>query len=265
MKTGVLFFAINNGHYDYLKIAAWNAKNVRRWLDTEIAVVTNQTNVPDVFDYVINIDNVSSNQRYFPDLNLKGNWFNTNRLDAFNLTPFDQTLVLDVDYVVCSSDLHNIIKLNKDFLCFKHAYDITNTNVTFNDLNYFGEHRFPMAWATVMCFTRSNHAEFIFDSMKMIRDNWQHYRNVYKIIRPDYRNDYALSIALGLVSGHTNKVDYIPWSLATVPPEVEIDNIKDDEYFLKFERNNKPSWLSCKAIDFHALGKANLEKLISAN
>jgi len=262
LKTGVMFYAINNGHYDYLKIAAWNADNVRRWLDVEVAVVTNEQDVPDKFDHVIKVNPKSTNERYFPDLQVKGNWYNTNRVDAFELTPFDRTLVVDVDYVICSPDLNTAIQSEKDFLCFKNAYDVTMSAKGFNDLNYFGEHNFPMSWATVMAFNQSKQSKYIFESMRMIRDKWEHYRNIYKITRKDFRNDYALSIALGIVSGHTNKIDYIPYQLATVPPEVKIKQINQDEYYLTMVRNNKPTWLSLKAIDFHAMSKSSLEQLI---
>ena len=262
MKSGVLLFALNNGHYDYVKMAAWNADNIRRWLNVEVAMVTNVDSVPDKFDHVIYARETLSNQRYFPDLATKGHWYNTNRIDAFELSPFDRTLVLDVDYVVATNDLARVLEMQQDFLCFRNAYDVSNSDPSFNDLNYFGEHRFPMSWATVMVFNRTQQTEFVFDSMRMIRDNWDHYRNIYKIMRKDYRNDYALSIALGLVSGHTNQINYIPWALATVPPTVEVHKIDYDEYYFSFKRNNKSTWMSFKNIDFHMLGKVDMENLI---
>ena len=41
MTTGVLIFAFNNEHIDYLAMANWSAQNIRRHLNLPVAVVTN--------------------------------------------------------------------------------------------------------------------------------------------------------------------------------------------------------------------------------
>ena len=97
-------------------------------------------------------------------------------MDVYNLSPYDETLVLDADYVVCSDQLNRLFEMSPDFLAPITAYDVTNTR-TFDDLNWFGNNRMPMAWATVMRFRRSLLSKSVFDMMSMIRNNWQHYRN----------------------------------------------------------------------------------------
>ena len=42
MTSGVLIFAFNNEHIDYLAMANWSAKNIRRHLQLPVAVVTDQ-------------------------------------------------------------------------------------------------------------------------------------------------------------------------------------------------------------------------------
>ena len=61
--------------------------------------------------------------------------------------------------------------------------------------------------------------------MNMIKSNWRHYKDLYHITGTNYRNDYALSIALGLVSGHTLKVDSIPWPMPSVLPNTELSKV----------------------------------------
>jgi len=123
----------------------------------------------------------------------------------------------------------------------------------------------PMWWATVMMFRKSNHARLIFESMQMIRDNWTHYRNLYKNTTATYRNDHALSIALGIVNGHTLTHAGIPWKLASLTPEHKLTQLDQDSYRVDFiNTENKPRWIELRQ-DFHAMGKQQLGEIVASN
>ena len=121
----------------------------------------------------------------------------------------------------------------------------------------------PMWWATVLMFRKGDTAQYIFDCMDMIRNNWKHYKDLYHITGSHYRNDYALSIALGIVSGHTLKVDNIPWMLASVLPEHEITQI-DDHFEIKYQDQGRPKRMTWHGTDFHAMGKKHLGDIIAS-
>jgi hypothetical protein len=265
MKTGALIFAFNNEEIDYVNMAAWSAKNIRRHLDIPTAIVTDADTVPDVFEHVIRVPKTGTDTRYFEDVGSTVTWHNANRVDAYRLTPWDQTLVLDADYVVASDALACVLSMPQDFTCHNQARDMTMTN-DFAGLNQFGEHRLPMWWATVMMFRKSNTAQYIFDCMNMVRDNWEHYRNLYGIQKKTYRNDFALSIGLGIVSGHTQHVDNIKWSLASIMPEYDLTEIEQDFYEVTYkDSSNLSRTLSWKGIDFHAMGKRHLGDIVAKN
>jgi hypothetical protein len=191
-------------------------------------------------------------------------WLNTSRVDAYDLTPWDRTLVLDADYVVATDQLAALLDADQDFLAHKKAYDATGCN-DFVGLNSFGQHRMPMWWATVMMFRRSDHARLIFDAMRMVRDNWSHYRQLYKIPQATYRNDHALSIALLICDGHSIDHAAIPWSLATVLPEVKLDRTTPDRYRAEFvNTENQLRWIDITQ-DFHAMGKTQLEAMVASS
>jgi hypothetical protein len=156
------------------------------------------------FEQVIPAAAVSESRRVFQDTPGSVTWYNSNRTDAYTLSPWSQTLVLDADYVVASNQLATLLSIDKDFIAHQTAYDVTG-HPEFNENNYFGRNRMPMSWATVMMFRRSRQAEMIFECMAMIKKNWHHYTALYGVNRPTYRNDYALSIALNIVSGHTQQ------------------------------------------------------------
>ena len=264
MTTGALIFAFNNEHTDYIAMAAWSADRIHRHLDIPVAVITDCTDASRLakFDHVIQADPASGGTRYFDDYKETVTWYNASRSDAYSLTPWDQTLLLDADYVVCGNELKMVLAASQEFMCHRLAWDITGIT-DFSGLNYFGQHKMPMWWATVIMFRRGNTAQYIFDSMNMIRNNWKHYKDLYHITGSQYRNDFALSIALGIVSGHTLKVDNMPWRLASVLPEHELTQIDDDLFEIKYQDQGKLRRVTL-SMDFHAMGKKHLGDIIAS-
>jgi len=250
MTTGALIFARNNEHTDYVAMAHWSAKNIERHIGIPTHIVTDDSRT-------------DSGSRNFLDTGA-GTWHNTNRMDAYKLSPWDRTLVLDADYVVASDQLRSVLDSDQDFLAHRWAYDVTGCN-NFEGLNYFGDVRMPMWWATVMVFNKSRQAELIFDTMAMVRDNWEHYRNIYKNNKPTYRNDHALSIALLVVNGHTLNHRAIPWQLASLTPEHQLTQIDQDRYRIDFvNTEGRPRWIELRQ-DFHAMGKQQLGDIVASS
>ena len=262
MTTGALIFAYNNEQTDYVAMAAWTAQNIRRHLGIPVALVTDRPTKLQ-FEQVILQESSSDNGRYFSDYKTNVIWHNKTRVNAYELSPWSQTLVLDADYVVASDQLKTVLNSRENFLAHQCAYDITGLN-NFNGLNYFGAYQMPMWWATVMMFRRSRHAELIFETMSMIRDNWTHYRNLYKNNNATYRNDHALSIALGVVNGHTLDHAGIPWNLASLTPDHTLTQLGPDHYRVDFMNSEqRPKWIELKNQDFHAMGKKTLGEIVA--
>ena len=267
MTRGALIFAFNNEETDYLGMAAWSAKNIKRHLQIPVAVVTdNVARATELeFDHVIPARPQAGGTRYFEDYAKTVTWHNAGRIDAYALTPWDQTLVLDADYVVASTQLLRVLESNKDFLCHRYALDLAKAHRA-DRLNVFGQYDMPMWWATVMMFRKSNTTQYIFDCMQMIRNNWQHYRDLFGIRQTTYRNDFALSIAIGIVSGHTWTMDEIPWTLVSIMPEHELTQDSQDDYRIKYlDQHNKPKYISIAGLDFHAMGKRHLGEIVETN
>ena len=265
MTIGAVIFAFNNSDIDYLAMAAWSADNIKRHLNIPVAVITDVTESAylNKFDQVITASTNSSGQRFFDDIGKSVPWFNSNRTDAYSLSPWDKTLVLDADYIVAGNQLKQVLNTTQDFLCHRYAYDLTGTQ-DFEDLNYFGRHNMPMWWATVMYFNRSQQSKLIFESMSMIKQNWQHYKNIYGTGRSVYRNDHALSISLCMLNGHTINHPVIPWNLASLTHSHKLSQIEQDHYRIDFVNSEKkPRWVDIKNCDFHAMGKGHLGEIIA--
>ena len=264
MTQGALIFAFDNDHIDYVAMAAWSAANIRRHLHIPVAVITDRSDVSG-FDRVIYCDKGGDNHRWFGDFETQMPWHNHTRTDAYQLSPWDQTLLLDADYVVASDQLRSVLDSPQDFLAHRWASDVTGKN-DFSGLNYFGDNRMPQWWATVIMFRKCIHAELIFDAMAMVRDHWTHYRHLYKNNSVSYRNDHALSIALGMVNGHTLDHDDIPWSLSSIVPEHQLTCVGIDRYRVDFvNQENQSRWIEMHGQDFHAMGKKHLGEIVASH
>lgn len=263
MTTGAVIFAYNNEAFDYVRMAAWAAANVRRHLGIPVALITDRLPNGD-FDQVILHPSPAQDHRWFDDVQRRVPWNNWSRPDVYDLTPWDRTLLIDADYVVASDRLRTLIDATGElFVCHDRAQDASGQN-DFVSLNRLGFYDWPLSWATVVVFDRGRHAQSVFDSMKMIRDNWSHYQRIYHDRSKTYRNDHALTIALNMVNGHTSASKHIPWSLLTVMPEQRLTQIDQDHYRLTFRKpDNRWSWIDLQGQDFHAMGKQSLMDLIS--
>jgi hypothetical protein len=266
MTTGALLFAYNNEEFDYVALAAWAARRITKHLEIPVCVVTDQPDSRlDHVQEVIIAAKAEPGTRYFSDVDRTVTWHNTNRMSVYELSPWHRTLVLDADYVVASSQLRCVIDSDQEFLCHRRAYDVTGLS-TFDDLNCFGRHRMPMWWATVMCFDKTPRNEMLFSIMKMIRDNWKHYRDIYSVGRSTYRNDFSLSIALNIMEGHCLENSDIPWDLASVVPGHSIQQLDQDAFVIEFADSDKRRRrIELNQQDFHAMAKQQLGDIVASN
>lgn len=267
MKTGALLFAYNTGDTDYLKIAEFTAKNISRWLGIPTSIVTDDNYESSVFDKVIINQNTKSSKRYFYDRNSSVEWRNSGRSHAYDLTPYDQTLLLDVDYIIASDQLQTVLNSSHDFICPASAIEVSGTK---GDSPTFGKFNMRMFWATVIMFRKTVHTQIIFELMKMIENNFSHYANLYGFPETPYRNDYALSIALSVVSGHLETKNHaIPWPMINIHPEHEVKMVDDDCFEVTYKktsgRREKLFRNKIKNQDIHIMGKSSLEKIIEAS
>lgn len=265
MTTGALIFAYNNEAVDYLSLAQWSARNIQRHLNIPTAVVTDRPEANDMpeFACVVNETTDNDNHRYFHEYRNTLTWYNGNRLDAYRLSPWDQTLVLDADYVVASNQLLTVLESSRDFLAHRWARDITGVS-DFVGNNYFGNYRMPMWWATVMMFRRGAESQRIFATMNMIKQNWTHYRNLYSNNRRSFRNDHALSIALNLANGNNPNYPGIPWDLASMLPNTKIKQLDIDRYQIEYTLpDSRRKYIIIQNQDLHVMEKQQLGDIVA--
>lgn len=217
---GILLFAHNNDQIDYLKLAVICSYLIRANLDhVPIMVITDRGSVKWGIDHwklkehlnllglQINLQAPPArsiqNQREYRDTKyykLTGDFLNTTRSDAFALSPFAETLVIDVDYLVLSEALNLVWGCKEDLMMNTSAISLLH-----EPLGGF-EHRInpygiKMSWATVFYFKKTEFTKLFFDFVNHIKDHWQFYKLVYGFPGSMYRNDFAFSIARHTLSG----------------------------------------------------------------
>lgn len=263
MTRGVVFFAFNNDSVDYIKLAKWAARRVNHYLDLPCSLITDRRSLAvQGFDRVLECAASSDHTRWFADSAVAASWYNYNRYKIYELTPYDQTLLLDVDYVVCSNYLNHVWSHPAEIVCAGTAFDVTGLN-NFDEHNYFGRIRMPSAWATVIKFERGILSQTVFDIMHRVQDNWDHYRNLYGIRQRHFRNDFALAIAMHVAHGQTATWPKIPGSLATVTPEHSLKQIENNSFEVLFQRpSGSRGKVVLSGIDFHAMGKTQLGTIV---
>jgi len=262
MNRGVLIFALGGDSLDYLAMARWSALRIQRWWQLPVTVVTDRDTDDSVFDHVIQVDTPTErSRRWFDDLGCHTPWHNHDRCDAWHLSPYDRTVLMDADFVVASDTLMPVIAHDR-FWCYQRATAVG----TGHQFDTFGQHRHPLAWATVMAFGRDSESRYIFDAMRMIRDNWLHYRDLYHIDSALFRNDFALSIALPLINGHVQPHLPNAGAMLNVLPDQRLRQQGPDHFEVDFCNNRRiPMRCVLENTDFHAMCKRDLGAIVATH
>lgn len=264
--NGVLLFAHNNTHYDYYAMAKHCAYRVKHFLNLPVTLITDKETFNDDVDHIFenvlfvepNTDNQIRNKT----------WINKGRHRAYELSPYDKTLLLDVDYVINSYQLLTLFDFVTDICAHNSVQYVNYYEYKQEFLSSYSHQTF---WATVICFNKSNKSKQVFECMEMIENNFNHYGKIHNFLPNQYRNDYSLTLALDIVNGHLfNPYDVIPWNLLHVG---KIRNFYKNnnqqfctDYTAVFEKNiygkNIQEYITLHDIDFHVLDKAKLLELL---
>ena len=249
MTTGVLIYCFDTSHVAYSKITERCVALIKRNLGLPITIVTNFDTYKNLgpmgmINYKI-IDNETNNTK------LGKPWYNLERHMAYDHSPYDRTVVMDVDYFCYTDKLLRLAQSENDFLVHKDAHDVIHCE----KLEYKREAMLDLVWATVLIFNKTPKTKAIFDTVTLVKQNYVHFRNLYRITYPNFRNDYAFAIALNQINGHRD-YDVIPDSIACVPADAEVLALEKNGAVVK--RNDKTLKIVDQDLHFLTKGVANV-------
>jgi hypothetical protein len=253
MTRGVLLFAFNTDTVNYYEMAVMTAKRANQFLNLPVTLVTDKSSLPKNSDYIFDCIQIVTAQK--DNVNHNGTWYNKGRYRAYELSPYDETILLDTDYLINGDMLLSLFEMYDDFMCHKSTSYVLNIN---SEQEIISARSFNALWATVVLFKKTQKVKQIFECLEMIQNNYNHYGTLYNFATSSYRNDYGLTIALRIVNGHLEDTkNYIPWSLLHVAKDTRIQRITDTKY--KAIKNNKYTIL--EDTDFHMMDKTNFMEL----
>jgi len=276
MSSGILIFAQNNSEVDYIKLAVFSAKQAQKYLNLPVSIVTDgrtwlESNYPThPFDQIIEVDYTPIVQRRrFNDGSLSSkdlDWRNYARNQAYDLTPYDRTLVIDSDYIINSSVLAPAFQLDYGLQIYSSSMDLASWRST-TEFERINPYSIPFYWATAFIFEKNQSMQSFFDIVAYIKSNWNYFRVLYNIDTSLYRNDFAFSIAIHIMNGNTDGKFAIelPGSMIyTKDKDILVDMQDDVMHFLLEKKDYQGEYIVAKTqgLDVHVMNKFSLSRFI---
>lgn len=276
MTKGILVFAHNNAEIDYVKQAAFLAGRAKQYLNLPVSVVTDEQSIGDRyknwFDKIIinDISQSSTKKQYYNGAKTHSvlEFKNDNRCLAYDLSPYDETIMLDSDYVIADDIFKNCFDSAYDFLLYKDAIDICSHRET-KEFTHISETSVDFYWATCVFFRKTKLNKCFFELIQHIQEYYQHYRSVYNIQSTTYRNDFAFSIAIHIMNGF-KKGDFakrMPGKLFYTADRDILHSIDGDKFIFLLQRTGSlDNFNPCKfqGNSVHVMNKYTLEDNLSA-
>jgi hypothetical protein len=121
------------------------------------------------------------------------------RSEVYDLSPYDETLVIDADYFIMNNVLDQVWESNNDVMINCKYRDVSGRHK--ENIEYLDNFSIPMYWATVFYFKKSDFAENLFTLIRHIKYNYKYYYYLYNCSGNLFRNDFAFSMALHILNG----------------------------------------------------------------
>ena len=276
MSKGAFLIARNNGHIDYVKQAVFLAKRIKKYLNIPVTVATDSADYLkdsfdiQIFDQIISLDYTNeSNLRYFFDGALTkktASFKNNNRASVYDLSPYDETLLMDTDYVISNSLLKPVFNSSADFLIYKKSNDIAKVRDE-SEFDKISDTSVDFYWATVVYFRKTDTNRLFFNLVSHIEQEWNHYRRVYQITSSLFRNDFAFSIAIHIMNGFQsgNFAQQLPGSMMYTTDKDVLWKMNEDEMMFLVEKKDylgEYTAIKTSGQTIHVMNKQSLNRII---
>lgn len=231
MTQGFLLFAHVNEEIDYALLAAWCARRIGMHLNQPVSLVADVATVARLgeykkyFDQIILSDVPQNQRRRYRDRFLSFN--NYDRSNAWDLTPYDETMVIDTDIVIQSDTMNRVWNNESDLMVCAKSIDAYTGQIE-TEFDYLSDTGIKFYWATQFYFRKTAETEIFFKTCKWVRANYVWLGRVYDIDHRLLRNDYVWSIAIHML----NQKEPLPWTLLHTTYRTNLYNIQDKQVII---------------------------------
>ena len=257
-ENGVAIIAYNNSQLNYLQFAAIASAYVKLHMkNNKVALITDtgtedwmnismpKEDVDALFDYVVSHDvhHDPNPRRHYdsPWTEFTTQFSNKNKDSIFDLTPFDKTLLIDSDYLICNNFYDRVFETELPLGMHRTAIYLEGQLPYLNEieLNEAGIHHW---WSTAVYFDKSEESETFFGIWSHVKENWDYYALLYQFPPGLFRTDFCVSIAAHILNGFTNEYhmyDFDGVPLINMDQKDDLVRIKDftDMTFLSHNRS----------------------------
>ena len=281
MTEGICFFAYNNDQIDYVKLATIAASYAKRQLGKPVCLITDAGSmvwlkesqpkhiIDSCFDHIVlTDDDMKKNMRTHNDspwTAFHAQFNNSNKHKVFEYSPFDKTILLDIDYIL-KTDFLNMAFNYEGVAMYSNAINLRNDKPHLFE-QYLYDVGIPMWWSTVVYFDRSDESKIFFDSWEHVADNYEFYQYLYNFPGKLFRTDYCTSIAIHIMNGMIpgNVVhDFCGLPMQNMSQYDDIIEVKNLNEWICLANDTVENWNNIAVRhsnnDVHVMNKRSLER-----
>jgi hypothetical protein len=262
MTQGFLLFAYDNEEVDYGLMALWTARRIQKYLNKSVSLVTDQSTknkldklIPNwisSFDKIFFEESSATQTKKYIDKQLT--FHNLNRINSWNITPYDETIVIDTDVIIQSTQLNKLWGYCSDIVVCDQSTDLYGVKDA--EFTWVNDKSIKFFWATAFYFKKTDNTKLFFDHCKYIKENYSWFKHVYDLYDGPVRNDFIWSVAIHSLGGTANNkwIDTIPWNIHHSNYEDRL--LELNESSAKFL--TKKGLCKIKELDVHVMNKFDL-------
>ena len=274
MTRGILIFAHNGPEVDYGTMSIISGGLAKKHLGLPVSLVTDKWTIgwlkesnmyetaKTVFDKIIEIEKPrTKNTRKLHDgfYSQTVPFVNSNRFSVWDVSPYDQTLLIDSDYLIFSNRLNEYWSVDSSVMLGHSMNDITGdrSGVLDQRVSETGVHMF---WATTVMFTKNNESKIFFDLVDVIRTNYNYFADLFRFNPKQYRNDIAFSIAKHMLNGFDTGAENLPPILTLLDKDL-IHSVGKNQlrvYLNDSMSEDQVVIASIKDLDVHVMNKQSI-------
>jgi len=276
MTRGALIFAHNNRDIDYAYMAMLAARLAKKNLGIPVSLVTdpstlewakisnNYEQLVSTFDKIIEVDRpITDNMRRLHDgVHFKNIPFvNANRANVYELTPYDQTLLMDSDFLIFSNRLSSYWDVDADVMIAKNMLDIYDQKRLGYHDKYVSDTGVHLYWATTVMFKKTPYSKMFFELVNVIRQNYQYYADLFRFDTTQYRNDISFSVAKHILDGfETTTNESLPPILTVLDKDVlhSVDATGKLIILASPHSDNNYYAAAVRGLDIHVMNKQSI-------
>ena len=280
-KRGYLLHAFGHKDLDYGKLAVCCALSIKTHLkENHTTVVMDEGTKKWIYSTIDNdiikksFDNIIiANERFrsgkrrhsdSPWVHFKSEFNNQNRVLSYQYSPYEETILIDVDFIVMNNSFDEVWGTNEDILMNHKAIDFHGKTFGSIDEQRLSQYGISMYWATVVYFKKTQFTKSFFDLVEYIRDEYNFFQFLYSFKKSFYRNDFSYSIAAHIMSGYKNNgIKSLPEDtlLSSYQQDAIVDVIKSNQIIFMANDIKQPwrdTLINIKEMNVHIMNKKEL-------